>query len=325
MKRKSVNILVSMILLALVAAAILPAGASAAAVVSVTTFSTHAIMQTPPDDADAEGGAAYRSGSNGNAPFVVIAQIAGANGQRVKFWLADDQSGNTVDTYNRFGGSCSPNFTSASCWLLESGAFNVNWIDVTAANFYVMVVGRFPGGNTGNRMLTLYYQIDANGDGVSDSSGTVDFGPVNALAGGSSDWFQNWDDTGSPESGDPRPNIDYVELKVNGVSYATAPADTAGYFQVTLGNNTNGATVVAEGRTEGGGSGYSWVQTVVSSSGAFNELIYAGSGSPTAVRLHELSASSGHGRWTLPLFAGLLLILAGVGLFVRRWSERQIA
>ena len=322
MHRKIKQLMVLFVFVTLAAAAFGPLAAQAAAVVSVNRWPYYVSLQTPPDDGAYEGGAAYRGAPNGAAPFVVVAQIAGASGSQVKLWLTDNVDGESINTYDRFNGACPATYAgNSTCWLADGSGASVTPVNLNAANFYVMVVGRLADTQIGGRELYLHYEIDVNGGAWSaDESGNLPVGMTRAQAADSTDWLQNWDDTGSPESGDPRPSADYVELKIDGVRYTTAPVDASGYYQMPLADTADGSTVVAEGMGEGGGGGFSWVQTISSSPDSFNELIFTGSGAPTAVQLSTMSARSGLVNSLVLFFGAGLVALALLALW--RWIAR---
>jgi len=284
--------------------------------VSLITFPRNVTGAIPNNDTGSDGGPAYRlnNPSASPAPFAVIVRVVGYSGTLGYFWLSDDQSGNTVQTYDRFDSgatkslnpSCSSN-SSGSCWLDESTTLpsDLDPITITSQSFYLMVIGRITGTvSPGIINYTLHYVINR-------TSGSLDF--TSTLTDTCVDWYLNWNDN-DPESGDPASGADYVELYDNsGNSFTTAPVDGSGYFEVLLPNSASG-NWLAEARSESGCSVRAWY-TPITNSDTCNELIYSETGGPTRVVLKGLKASAGQ-RPVLAVAAVIILAL-GVGFAFR--------
>jgi len=281
--------------------------------VSLITFPRNVTNAIPYNDTGSDGGPAYRQNnpSASPAPFAVIVRVVGYSGTLGYFWLSDDQSGNTVQTYDRFDlgatksltTSC-PSNSSGSCWLDESTTLpsDLNPITITSQSFYLMVIGRITGNVLSPTInYTLHYTMSNGNSGSLSFSSTVITDCV--------DWFLNWNDT-DPESGDPASGADYVELYDNsGNSFTTAPVDGNGFFEVLLPDSASGTNWLAEARSESGITARVWYTTISSNSRECNELIYSGTGGPTRVVLKGLEASAGQ-RPVLAVAAIIILALS---------------
>ncbi len=233
------------------------------------------------------------------------------------FWLSDNQTGNTVQTYDRFDPNATKNLnpscpgnTSGSCWLDESATLpsDLNGITITANSFYLMVIGRITGTVSSPINYTLNYTM-SNG-----ANGTLNFTSIFSSVSDCKDWYLNWNDT-DPESGDPALGADYVELYDNaGQSFTTAPVDGSGYFEMLLPDNASGYWS-AEARCEAGCPVRAWFTNISSTIGTCNELINSGTGGPTRVTLKGLEASAGQ-RPVLAV-AAIVLLALGIGFAFR--------
>jgi hypothetical protein len=288
--------------------------------VSLVTYPRYVTNAVPANDtSDRDNGPAYRQNnlSESNAPFAVILRVVGYSGTVGYFWLSDDQTGNTVQTYDRFdpnatkslNPSC-PGNTSGSCWLDESNTLpsDLDGITITANSFYLMVIGRITGTvSSGTIAYTLRYTM-SNG-----ANGSIPFS--SSVITDCMDWYLNWNDT-DPESGDPASGADYVELYDNtGNSFTTAPVDGNGYFEMLLSNGANGTSWSAEARTESGSPVRAWFTHISSSDETCNELINSGTGGPTRVTLKGLEASAGQ-RPVLAV-AAIVILALGIGFAFR--------
>ena len=297
-------------------------------VVTFVTYPRYVTNAVPNNDGGADGGPTYRlnNPSQSPAPFAVIVKVVGYSGTLGYFWLSDDQTVNTVQTYDRFDPQANKSLTTNctsnpgnSCWLDESTTLpnGLNPITITANSFYLMVIGRNTGTFSSDTITyTLHYTM-SNG-----ASGSVTF--TSTVITECMDWYLNWDDTGEPPSesgGDPASGADYVELYDNaGDSYTTAPVDGNGYFEVLLPNIASG-NWLAEARSESGSPVRSWYTTISSNSGTCDELINSGTGGPTRVTLKGLKASAGQ-RPVLAV-AAIIILALGVGIAFR--SSRKNA
>ena len=291
--------------------------------VSLVTYPRYVTNAVPANDtSDQDNGPAYRQNnpSESNAPFAVILRVVGYSGTVGYFWLSDDQTGNTVQTYDRFdpnatkslNPSCSGN-TSGSCWLDESTTLpsDLNGVNITANSFYLMVIGRITGTvSSGTINYTLHYKIG-------DATGALNFASTMTATPDCVDWYLNWNDDGTPpgeSGGDPASGADYVELYDSaGNSFTTAPVDGSGYFEMLLPNQTSG-NWLAEARSESGSIMRAWYTTIANTS-TCSETIYSGTGGPTRVTLKGLEASAGQ-RPVLAV-AAIVLLALGIGFAFR--------
>jgi len=268
-----------------------------------------------PANDDTVGRPSYRQGvtNTSNAPFAVILKVVGHKNQQGYFWLTDNQSGNTVQTYNRFVSGADKDLPP-QFWLDESDSRPTELapVNITADVFYLMVIGRITGTVSGPTIdYTVNYEIGS-------SSGSLSF--ASNLITSCVDWYLNWNDT-DPESGDPASGADFVELLDNNLnSFTTAPVDAEGYFEVMLPDGANGQTWSAEARTESLSPVRSWVTTISSNSGICNELINAGTGGPTKVELVKLKARVV--PHPLAIMAVMVLVLVPVALLLAYRSNR---
>lgn len=307
-----------------------PANSSAApdAGVGVVVYPRNVIKQYPMNDSGSDSGPAYRL-NNLNvsyAPFVLVVKVVGyyeSGNNRIRLWLVDDlQDINgrdpTVQTYDRFDSDATKSLKN-SHWLGEnaSAPAGLDWTAVTANTFYVMVIGRV-GYNTpnGNPTYTVKWEIDTDNNGSAEYSGSANAGSASTLlAADTTDWYLNWNDNTTPESGDPVSSAAYVELFNDSLSsLTTAPVDGNGYFEMVLPVCDNG-TFSAEARSETGAVKRTWV-TSTSATSSCKELINAGSGEPTAVRLADFKANTAQSSILLALALLGLLALSGTGLFL---------
>lgn len=300
------------LLLALVGALALLAAVVYASGVSVVVYPRHVTGAIPYND-DTEGRPAYRLNMPGEspAPFAVILRIVGHKNQQAHFWLTDDQTGNTVQTYNRFAVNATKDLTPTTHWLDESVTRPeaLAPVTITADIFYLMVVGRVTGTVGSQIVYSANYEIGTVTGSVPFTS-TVVVSDCNNLG-----WYLNWNDTGS-ETGDAAAGADFVELfDSGGNSYTTAPVDGLGYFEVVLPPGAAGQTWSAEARTESLTHIRAWVTSISSSPIDCTTLIYAGTGGPTKVGLTALTA-----RTTPPLapIAALALLLLPLALLLSR-------
>jgi len=285
--------------------------------VSLVTYPRYVTNAVPNNDAGADEGPAYRlnNPSESPAPFVVILRVVGYSGTLGYFWLSDDQSGNTVQTYDRFDPQATKSLTTtacssnpgSSCWLDESTTLppDLDGVNITANSFYLMVIGRITGTvSPGTINYTLNYTIGG-------SSGFLNF--TSTLPDTCPDWYLNWNDT-DPESGDPASGADYVELYDNaGDSYTTAPVDGNGYFEVLLPNIASG-NWLAEARSESGSIMRAWYTTINNTS-TCSETIYSGTGGPTRVTLKGLKA--GASQNPVLALAAVIVLALGIGIAFR--------
>jgi hypothetical protein len=317
---KSIAILIAVALLAPAFVALVYAQG-----VSLVTYPRYVTNAVPANDtSDQDNGPAYRQNNSNasNAPFAVILRVVGYSGTVGYFWLSDNQTGNTVQTYDRFdpnatkslNPSC-PGNTSGSCWLDESATLppGLDGITITANSFYLMVIGRNTGSfSSGTINYTLHYTM-SNG-----ANGSISFS--SSVITDCMDWYLNWDDTGDPsqEKGDPVSGADYVELYDNaGNSFTTAPVDGSGYFEMLLPNQTSG-NWLAEARSESGSIVRAWYTTITNTSNC-NELINSGTGGPTRVTLKGLEASAGQ----RPVLAVAAIVLLALGISFAFRSGRK--
>lgn len=300
------------VLFVLLAALALLAAVVYASGVTVVTYPRHVTGAIPYND-DSEGRPAYRLNMPGAspAPFAVILRIVGHKNQQAYFWLTDDQTGNTVQTYNRFAVGATKDLTPTTHWLDESatrpGALAP--VAITTDIFYLMVVGRVTGTVGSPIVYSANYEIGAVTGSVPFTS-TLVVSDCNNLG-----WYLNWNDT-DPETGDPAAGADFVELfDSGGNSYTTAPVDWLGYFEVVLPPGAAGQTWSAEARTESLIPVRSWLTPIASQPITCTTLINAGTGGPTRVELTALTA-----RTTPPLapIAALALLLLPLALLLSR-------
>jgi hypothetical protein len=286
--------------------------------VSLVTYPRYVTNAVPYND-DSVGEPTYRlNGPNAsNAPFAVILRVVGYSGTVGYFWLSDNQTGNTVQTYDRFDPGATKNLnpsgcSQGSCWLDESTTLpsDLNGITITANSFYLMVIGRITGTvSSGTITYTLHYTMSNGANGpISFSSSVI----TDCM-----DWYLNWNDT-DPESGDPASGADYVELyDNNGQSFTTAPVDGNGYFEMLLPNQTSG-NWLAEARSESGSIVRTWYTTIANTP-TCSETIYSGTGGPTRVTLKGLEASAGQ----RPVLAVAAIVLLALGISFAFRSGRK--
>jgi hypothetical protein len=302
--------------------------ATSGGAVGVVVYPQNVIKQLPWNDSQ-DLGPAYRlyNLNWSNAPFVLVAKVVGYYGSgssRIRLWLKDDltdASSNdpTVQTYNRFASGATKSL-GGLLWLDESPSApaGLAWTAVTANTFYVMVVGKVgiytPNGNP---TYSVMWEVDTNGDNSPEYSGSAAAGGSSTLlAGDNQDWYLNWDDNLVPESGDPIPSADYVELFSDSLTpVTTAPVDGNGYFEMVLPDGASDS-YSAEARRESGVIQRTWVSPISQNTGTFNELINAGSGAPTAIRLADFKANAAQSGWSLAAALLGLLVLGGAGLFL---------
>jgi len=307
---KSFVILLAVALLALAFVALVYAQG-----VALVIYPRHVTNAVPANDGGADGGPAYRQNNSNTsqAPFAVILRVVGYNGTSGYFWLSDDQTGNTVQTYDRFDSGASKSLNPSgcvqgSCWLDESTTLpsGLDPIAITANSFYLMVIGRNTGTfSPGTVNYTLYYTMSNGANGSLTFASTVITDCM--------DWYLNWNDT-DPESGDPASGADYVELyDNNGNSYTTAPVDGNGYFEMLLPNQTSG-NWLSEARSESGNIARVWYPSINNTS-TCDETINCGTGGPTRVTLKGLKASAG--QRPMLAVAAIILLALGVGIVFR--------
>ncbi len=276
--------------------------------VGLVTYPRHVVNAVPHND-DNEGYPVYRLNrpNASTAPFAVILRVVGHKGQEGYFWLTDNQTGNTVQTFNRFAPGANKDLPP-DYWLDEDDAPSVAPVNITAEDFYLMVIGRITG--TVNSPI-ITYTVNYT---VGTTSGSINF--TSQLIEGCYDWYLNWNDN-NPESGDPASGADYVELfDPNLNSFTTAPIDEEGYFEVVLPNNANGQTWSAQAKSESGSPLKSWVTTISADYNKCSELIDAGTGGPTKVELVELSTEAA--LYPFALVLAIVLVLIPAALFFTR-------
>jgi len=300
-----------------------PANSSAApdGAVGVVVYPRNVIRQVPANDS-ADSGPAYRylNPNASLAPFVLVVKVVGYYGSgnnHIRLWLGDNKTGPTVQTYNRFAGGATKSL-GGSLWLDEdvNAPATLAWTTITADTYYAMVIGRVGGSVfTGDPIYRAYWEIDNNDDYNSDVNGTATASSSSTLLiANEQDWFLNWNDT--LDSGDPVPSAGYVELFDNTLyPVTTAPVDGNGYFEMVLPDGSSGS-YSAEARSESGVIKRTWVSSISQTTSTFDELIFTGTGAPTAIRLADFKANTAQSSMLLAFALLGLLALGGTGLFL---------